>query len=135
MKKHRPVPGCIWCGALLFIVIGIVSLADIVISRREYYFPISVGVLGLLIGPGLLRLRKGCRICGLFLSMVAMVGIPVVALCYFFGHLPMGFKVLGFSVCETPMVWFLTTACILYAAMIWQYRVLSRVNTRVLFDR
>jgi uncharacterized BrkB/YihY/UPF0761 family membrane protein len=94
-----------------------------------------VGVLGLLIGPGLIRLRKGCRLCGLFLSIVAMVGIPVVALFYLFGNLPMEFKVLGFSVCETSTVAFLTTAFILYAVMIWQYRVLSRVNTRVLFDR
>lgn len=134
MKKRSPIPTCIWCGSLLFIVVGIVSLADIVISRREYYFPISVGALGLLIGPGLIRLSKGCRGCGLFLSLLAMLGIPVVVLFYLFGRLPMGFKVLGFSVCEAPVVTFLPIAGILYAIIIWQYRVLSRVDTRLLFD-
>ena len=135
MKRHRAVPVSIWCGALLFTLIGIVSLADIVISRREYYFPISVGVLGLLIGPGLIRRSKGCRGCGLFLSMLAMLGIPVVVLFYLFGHLSIGFKVLGYSLCEASAVTFLPIAGILYAIIIWQYQLLSRVDTRLFFDK
>ena len=133
MKKHRPVPVSIWCGALLFTLIGIVSLADIVISRRDYYFPISVGILGLLVGPGLIRRKHPYRVCGLFLSMVAIVGIPVAVLFYLFGRMSMGFKVLGCSICEIPVVTFMITACILFAFAIWQYRLLSRMDTKILF--
>jgi len=134
MKQHRPIPGCVWWVAVVFVVVGLAALADIVVSIRQHYFPVMVGIVGLIIGPGLLRRSRVCRVCGLFLTILALIGIPLLVLLHLFGGLPAEFKLLGISMCDIPAAVLLLTACVIYTITLWQYHVLNRPDIRVLFD-
>jgi len=77
VKQGTPSEGgVIWPGAseiplslkvvaVLFIISGIFSVIEVVVDLMHSHINIHFGVLCLFVGPGLLRLRRGWRTCGL----------------------------------------------------------------------
>lgn len=119
--------------AVLFILGGISAIIEILVSLTHGNINLNFGVLGLFIGIGLLRLRRGWRTCGLVFTWLGLVGVPLIAL-FFLGHSgPLDFKIFGQEVGHAPKEFGLVLCVALFALLVWQYRVLTRPDVRELF--
>ena len=133
MDNERLIPTSLKVVAILFIVGGIFAVIEVLVSFVHGHININFGVLGLLIGPGLLALRRGWRTCALVLLWIAMIGVPVFTV-LMLGHSgPLDFKLFGQKVGEVSKELGLIVAFVAFALALWQYRVLTRPDVRRLF--
>ena len=127
------LPTSLFVVAVLFIVHGAFSLMEVLVSLMSFGININLGVLGLFIGPGLLRLSRGWRTCALVLIWIAMVAVPLVGLFMIAGDGPLDFKLFGHTVGHVPKAVGLMFAALIFAITVWEYRVLTRPDIRRLF--
>jgi hypothetical protein len=133
MDENRRIPASLKVVAILFILGGICSVIEVLVSLMYSHININFGVLGLFIGPGLLALRRGWRTCALVFVWIALIFIPIFTI-FMLGHSgPLDFKVFGQKVGHASKELGLATAAILFLLSIWQYRVLTRPDVRRLF--
>jgi hypothetical protein len=113
---------------------GLSAVIEIIISYAHDHLSINPGILGLFIGPGLLRLRRGWRTLALVFLWLAMISAPLLAgLLLAVPGPPAQFKLFGQTVGNFPVplaVGFVAGAFLL---SFWQYRVLTRPDVRALF--
>ena len=76
---------CTAIGRLLYLMHGHLGII----------LPLDLGLLGLFIGPGLLRFSRGWRTCALVLLWITFVGTPIAALVSLSSHEPINFIVFG----------------------------------------
>ena len=133
MDSHRPIPTELKVVAALFILSGIWSAIEVLVSLMHAHVNINFGVLGVLIGPGLLRLSRGWRTCALVLLWIALIGAPLIAVLFMLQHGPLDFSVFGQKVGHAPKELGLAMAAIVFLLAVWQYRVLTRADVRELF--
>jgi hypothetical protein len=95
---------------------------------------INFGVLGLFIGPGLLKLRRGWRTCALVYLVIALIAIPIIT------ALSLGAPGSGFRICvfgrplsRAPMELVLVIAVGAFVLGVWALWVLTRPEIRALF--
>jgi len=133
MDENRQIPASLKAVAILFILGGIYSAIEVVVSLMHSHININFGVLGLFIGLGLLRFSRGWRTCALVFLWIAMIGIPIIAILMLGYSQPLDFKVFGQTVGHVSKEFGLAIAVILFLLSFWQYRVLTRPDVRTLF--
>jgi hypothetical protein len=131
MDNSKPIPTSLKVVAALFILSGICSLIDVVVSLMHNN--INFGVLGLFIGPGLLRLRRGWRTCALVFLWIAMIGVPIIAVLFLTSSGPVDFVLFGQKVGHASKEFCIAIVAVVFALAVWQYRVLTRPDVRRLF--
>src|SRR5437899_9792407 len=95
MDNTNPIPTSLKIVAFLFILGGIFSLIEVIVSLMYGQININFGVLGLFIGPGLLRLSRGWRTCALVFLWIALIGAPIVAVLLMSASGPFDLKLFG----------------------------------------
>jgi len=134
MDNTTVVPTSLKVVAVLFVLSGICSLIEIVVSLMYDHLNINIGgVLCLFIGLGLLRLSRGWRTCALVFLWIAMIVIPIAVVFFVFASGPIDFKVFGQKVGHVQKELAFVMAAILFVLVVWQYRVLTRPDVRRLF--
>jgi hypothetical protein len=96
---------------------------------------INFGILGLFIGPGLLKLRRGWRTCALVYLVIALIAIPIITLLSL-GAPASGFhiSVFGQPLSRAPMELVLVIAIGAFLLGVWALWVLTRPEVRALFS-
>ncbi len=133
MGNTTPIPISLKVVAFLFILSGLFSLIEIVVSLLHSHLNLNFGVLGLFIGPGLLRLSRGWRTCGLVFLWIAMIGSPIIALLFMTVSGPLDFTLFGQQAGHVSKEFGMVLAALAFALAVWQYRVLTRTDVRRLF--
>jgi hypothetical protein len=133
MENTTPIPTSLKVVAYLFILSGILSLIEIIVSLMHGQININFGVLALFIGAGLLRLSRGWRTWALVFLWIAMIGIPIIALVFMTASGPLDFKLFGQNVGHASPALGIVLATLMFALAVWQYRVLTRPDVRRLF--
>jgi hypothetical protein len=134
MQQSNLIPTSLKVVAVLFILTGITSLIDVVVSLANGRIDIDFGVLGLFVGPGLLRLSQGWRTVGLVLLVISAIGVAIVALAFLTAPGPLDFSAFGVRVGQVSKELGLGLAVILFALVVWQLRVLTSEEVRDLFE-
>jgi hypothetical protein len=133
MDSGREAPVALKVVAGLFVFGGICAVIEVIVALFHSRLNINFGVLGLFIGPGLLRFSRGWRTCALVFIWIGMVIMPVFVLLLLARFRPLDFNVFGVKVGEVPPVVALVTAPLFFLLMLWEYRVLTRPDVRRLF--
>jgi hypothetical protein len=133
MENSKPIPTSLKVVAVLFILGGISSLIEVVVSLIHNHININFGVLGIFIGRGLLSLSRDWRTCALVFLWIAMIGVPIVAIFFLTTSGPVDFTVFGQKVGDVPKEFGITIAVLAFALAVWQYWVLTRPAVRRLF--
>ena len=111
------IPGELKVVAWLFIGFGILSGLEVLWSLTAGRISLNLGLLGIFVGIGLLRLRNGWRICGLvMLTLALLLGVLAVVLTVISG-----------------MIIAVAISVILLAVTVWAFGVLTRSDVRRLF--
>ena len=127
------LPASLVVVAVLFIIGGVSSVIEVLLSLMNGHININFGVLGLFIGPGLLRLRRGWRTCALVFIWLGLIFAPIVALLVLTTNGQANFNVFGQRVGGIPDVLALAIVAVVFAIVLWEYRVLTRPDVRELF--
>ena len=133
MESDQPIPTSLKVVAWLFILGGICSAIEVIVSLIHAHVNINFGVLGLFIGPGLLRLRPGWRTCALVFLWIAMIGLPIITLLMFVHSGPLDVKLFGQKVGHASKELGVAIAVAIFLLAVWEYRVLTRAHIRRLF--
>jgi hypothetical protein len=139
MNSNQPVPLSLKIVAGLFIFEGACTAIGLLVSlwhgRLNFALPGDLSLLGLFIGPGLLRFSRGWRTCALVLLSITLVGAPIVVLLFLILQVPINFSVLGLEAGLASTGTVLALAALAFVLTLWEYWVLTRPNVRVLFDQ
>ncbi len=119
--------------AVLFILMGIIAVFEVIDSLMNNVVPINFGLLGLFIGPDLLRRSRGWRICALILTWIPLVLLPLIGLVILVFDVPLNISVLGQDYGQAPRAVGVVVAMMVFALVFWVYRVLTRPDIRRLF--
>jgi hypothetical protein len=133
MNDPKSIPASLKVVAALFILSGISSLLEIIVSLLHGHISINFGVLGLFIGAGLLRLSPTWRTWALVFTWIALVGAPLVGLIFLIVPGPLDFNLFGQPVGHAPKAAGVAVAVVVFLVALWQYRVLTRPDVRALF--
>ena len=133
MDSDQPPPTSLKIVAVLFIFGGVCAAIDVVASLMHSHISINFGVLGLFIGPGLLRFSRGWRTCALVFLWIGLIGVPIIALLFLAHQGPLDFRVFGQKVGHASKGLGLAAAGLAFVLALWQYRVLTRSDIRERF--
>ncbi len=133
MNDGRPVPTSLKVVAGLFTAAGISALVEIIVSLVRGHVSINLGVVALLIGPGLLRLSKTWRRWALFFTWATMISAALCVALFLGAPGALGFKLFGQRVGEAPKGLAIALAVATFLLALWQYWVLTRPDVRELF--
>ena len=133
MDSSREAPTALKVVAGLFILGGICAVIEMIVGLFHSRLTINFGVLGLFIGPGLLRFSRGWRICALVFLWLPLIGLPIFVLLLLARFRPLDFDVFGVKVGEVSPVVGLVTATLFFLLALWEYRVPTRPDVRRLF--
>ncbi len=81
--------------AVLFILGGISTAIEIVLSLMMGHININFGLLGIFIGIGLLRRSNGWRACALVFTWLALALVPIVGLLFLAHSGPLNLNFFG----------------------------------------
>jgi hypothetical protein len=134
-----PIPAALKTVAWVFIGFGILAAIQMFMALFDHKLTLKFGLLGIFVGPGLLRLRAGWRTCGLVLIWFDLICLPLMVLlgvigisfatAYFYRNLNATSAVLN----TTSLVFGIARVGLVWALAFWQYRVLTRPDIRALF--
>ena len=131
-------PTCLKTVAGLFIFEGactaVAALLHLMYVPFDVVLPAEFGVLGLFIGPGLLRFSRGWRTCALVLLWITLVGTPILTLVSLSSHWPINFLVFGYNTGLASQGIVLAIGALGFVLALWEYWVLNRSDIRALFD-
>ena len=119
--------------AVLFILGGISSIIEVALDLTQGHINLNFGVLGLFIGLGLLRLSPGWRTCALVFTWLGLLFAPIVALVMFNHAGPLDLKFFGQKIGTAGIEFGLLICVALFLYSLWQYRVLTRRDVKLLF--
>lgn len=133
MNASQPIPTSLKVVAALFILTGISSLIEILVSLQHHRISLNFGILGLFIGPGLLRCSPTWRAWALACTWIALAGIPLAGLIFLLAPGPLHFRLFGQDVGDAPKVAGVALLIPAFLIALWQYRVLTRPDVHALF--
>lgn len=116
----------------LFVFAGVCAAIEIIVSLFCGRLSLNLSMLGLWIGPGLLRHDRTWRTWALVFLWFGLIGLPLFCLLAL-GHAPLKFKLFGIVLGKVPPVFGLAMAAVIFPIILWQYRVLTRPDIRQLF--
>ena len=134
VSESPSIPVSLKVVAWFFIVGGVLACIEIVVALMSGHININFGILGLFIGPGLLKLRRGWRTCALVYLVVALIAIPIITVLSL-GAPASGFhiSVFGQPLSRAPMELVLVIATGAFLLSVWVLWVLTRPQIRALF--
>ena len=135
LNVDKSVPTSLRVVAWLFILLGIGSVSQVIVcnllNRPVNY---NFDFLGIFIGPGILKLRRGWRICGLFLTwwhlIVPLVGL--IILIFSTAGPTMTVRIDGLPV-QVPKVYVAIFIVVVFLVASWVYSVLTRRDIKEQF--
>jgi hypothetical protein len=133
MGEPSRLPTSLRIVAFLFILHGMLSIIEVVVSLANSRISLNFGVLGVFIGPGLLRLSQGWRTCALVWLWFGMIAVPLILLFMLSRNEPINFVVFGQKSGRISRELAVLFAIGMLATTIWEYRVLTKPNIRKLF--
>ena len=95
MDSNESAPTSLTIVAWFFILGGVCSVIEVIVSLIHSHIDLNFGVLGLFIGSGLLRFSRGWRTCALVFLWIALIGVPIAAILCVGYHGPLDFSVFG----------------------------------------
>ncbi|MFX0135815.1 MAG: hypothetical protein ACFFDN_19385, partial [Candidatus Hodarchaeota archaeon] len=124
-KRRKSSPLSLQVIAFFFILIGILAAIDIFktfinMQIDKIHIRLNFSVLGIFIGPGLLKHSRGWRICALIFIWIALIGIPIMSVFLLLKALPLGF---------TPFL----IPFFIFLIALWEYHVLTSPDILKLF--
>lgn len=134
MAESAQIPRDLRVVAYIHLVLGIGSLAEFVGRLTQNHFQVAIGILGIPICFGLLRLSRGWRTCALVLLWIGLLVVPVALVLGLVGSGPATFGILGIPVGQIARGWFSALAAAVLVLVAWQLRVLVRPGVRQLFS-
>lgn len=129
------IPAALRGVAGLFIFTGVMALLDIGLALAERRLSLNFGVLGLLIGPGLLRLSRTSWVWALVFTWVVMIGSGLALGAVLLAPGRVEFRLFGLTVGEGSRLMAAGLGVIIFLLVLWQYWVLTRPDVRQLFRR
>jgi cytochrome c oxidase subunit IV len=131
--SERRIPRALTIVGWLFILEGISALIDIIGWAMRGRISVNIGILGLVIGPGLFRLDPRWRRWALVFTWVTMIAAPLAIVVLLLAPSPLELQLFGRVIGEVPrgVGVGLVTGILLVA--VWQYRVLMRSDVRAEF--
>ncbi len=123
--------------AFIFLLIGLASLVQTLVTLYKHPFTINPGILGIPICYGLLKHRQGWKTCALFFIWIEMMAgvfglVALLVALVVGGNLVAQYhsSVLPKAM-AAPLAFILTVAVFLLA--LWQYKVLTSPKIKELF--
>lgn len=133
MQDNRAVPVALQIVAILFIIGGVCAALEMLVGVTHGRISVNFGVLGIFIGPGLMRFSPGWRTCALVFTWISLIGVPLFAILVLFSGNRLHVNVFGFVVGNAPPGVGLVVASALFGITLWQYGVLTRADVKQLF--
>jgi hypothetical protein len=130
---QRNIPTPLSVVSYLFLLMGIMSVAEIIGELTSGSFRFDFGVLGIGIFFGLRRYSAGWRRCALWFIWLGMIGLAVAFVYGFLGNGPAFIQVFGKRYADIPVISLTVVATVFFPIGLWMYRVLTRPNIRILF--
>ena len=135
MEPHQSAPLSLKIVAALFILGGISSIIDAIITLTQGTLPLNFGVLGLFVGIGLLRLSRPWRNFALVFLWIAFISLPLVALVFMFLAGSVNYIIFWQKIGPGSRAVGVALAALMFGVALWEYRVLTRPDIRKLFGR
>ena len=120
--------------ASLFVILGIFSVIDIVVGIFLGRLVFNLGILCVLTGQGLLRLRPCWLTWAVLFTRVGLVSMPIAAAIFMFT--PNGLQhltIFGLNAGQAPHGLCFALSVAAFAFCCWQYRILKSRQVRQLF--
>ena len=133
MEQQQSAPLSLKIVAALFILGGISSIIEVIISLTQGRLSFNFGVLGVVIGIGLLRFSRAWRTCALVFLWIALISLPLVALAFLFLAGAVNYTIFWQEIGPASRVIGVVLATLLFAVALWEFRVLTRPDIRKLF--
>ena len=134
-KMNKQIPGSLKIVAWLFLFSGVTAVIEVLVGLMNSQLHLNLGVLGIFVGIGLLRLREVWRICGLVIIWIGIISMPIIVLLLLSHSGPLDLKVFGQKVGQVEKDTILLPVLLLYALVLWQRWVLSRADIKALFSK
>ena len=119
--------------AVLFIIQGVFSVIEMLFSLVRLQSYMNLGVLGLFIAPGLLRLSRDWRTCALVFICLWLIFLPIFGVFLLAIDAPFTWNLFGIPFGSASKQAALLVAAAIFALHLWQLRVLTRPDVRDLF--
>ena len=116
----------------LFVLQGLLTVADVVVKLFHDHLDLNLMLLCLWIGPGLLRHSPTWRKWALVVLWFSFFAISLLAI-FALLRPPLDFKIFGFPAAPAPPVLTLLFLLAAFLLTLWQYRVLIRPDIHGLF--
>lgn len=127
------IPRALRIVAVLHLLSGIVSAVGTVLLLLQSHVYLDLGVLGIPIYYGLLRLSSGWRTCALVWLWLSMLTMPVVVLIAWLTNEPAPLRIFGLQLSALSPFSLTVLSIPMFLLALWQYRVLTRPDIRALF--
>lgn len=128
----RPNPLSLKIVAGLFMLTGLLAAIDVVVKLFHQHLDLNLMLLGLWIGPGLLRHNPTWRKWTLAFLWLGFFSSGVLFLLALFRS-PVDLWILGQAARPAPMFPVLLCSGAMFLLVLWQYRVLIRPDVKQLF--
>lgn len=126
MRTPSPIPTDLRIVAWLFVLRGVLAVVDVLVQAARDDVSLNFNVLGIPIGLGLLRLRRGWRTLALAFVLFSLIALTVVCTLVFASTGPAQFHLFGVCMGTVDRSWFLVAGAVLFVLELWQCRVLLR---------
>jgi len=133
MTHGRTIPISLSVVSYLFLVTGVLSVVEIIISATRGAIHPNFLFLGLWIFGGLRRYSRGWRTCALVFTWVDLIFLAVIIGFILFGDGALWQKPSDHELVKLPLIWSLTIVMPFFILTLRQYRVLTRPDIRSLF--
>ncbi|HXA17701.1 MAG TPA: hypothetical protein VN380_11960 [Thermoanaerobaculia bacterium] len=133
MRDVRKTPIALTVVSVVFLLGGIGTLIQILMAFRHGQFSIDTGILGIPIFFGLRSYSALWRTIALCLLWLGLILSPVIAALALFNKMPVDFNLFGQHVAAIPSFWLPIATIPFFVLLLWEYRVLTRPDIRVLF--
>jgi hypothetical protein len=133
MNGPRQIPTSLKVVAWLFIIGGWFAVVEILLSLMRSHISVNLGVLGIPIGHGLLRLSRGWRTWALVFIWIGLILLPVFGLFVLSIPVPFTVRIFGRPVGYVSTGFGLLLVVMIFAFEVWQYRVLTRPDVVEMF--
>ena len=130
---NQSIPTSLKVVAALFILGGMISLIEIIVSLMNHRISLNFNVMCVFIGAGLLRCSPTWRGWALAFTWLALLGVPLIGLFFLAAPGPLDFRLFGQNIGQVPKAAWFAVAVPAFLTALWQYRVLTRPDVRTLF--
>lgn len=127
----HPIPQPLKIVAWVFIFGGICAAIQVVVLLLAGHININLGVLGIFIGRGLLRLNRRSLAWAMFFTWFSLILTPIIIVISLFT--PGTLEVFGLTLGKVSPAFSFIFGVAAFALVYWQYTVLTKPQIRQLF--